>query len=49
MVKVQIKSEKLTSFSGIFPIMEKFDRMLSCTIDSTLGLRSKCMAINIAR
>ena len=41
MVKVQIKSEKLTSFSGIFPIMEKFDRMLSCTIDSTLGLRSK--------
>ena len=41
MVKVQIKSEKLTSFGGIFPIMEKFDRMLSCTIDSTLGLRSK--------
>ena len=37
MVKVQIKSEKLTSFGGIFPIMEKFDRMLSCTIDSTLG------------
>ena len=41
MVKIQIKSEKLTSFGGIFPIMEKFDRMLSCTIDSTLGLRSK--------
>ena len=41
MVKVQIKSEKLTSFGGIFPIMEKFDRMLSHTIDSTLGLRSK--------
>ena len=41
MVKVQIKSEKLTSFGVIFPIMEKFDRMLSCTIDSTLGLRSK--------
>ena len=41
MAKVQIKSEKLTSFGGIFPIMEKFDRMLSCTIDSTLGLRSK--------
>ena len=27
MAKVQIKSEKLTSFGGIFPIMEKFDRM----------------------
>ena len=42
MTKIQIKSEKLTSFGGIFPIMEKFDRMLSHTIiDSTLGLRSK--------
>ena len=39
--KIQIKSEKHTSFGGIFPIMEKFDRMLSHTIDSTLGLRSK--------
>ena len=44
MARIQIKSEKLTSFGGIFPIMEKFDkfdRMLSHTIDSTLGLRSK--------
>ena len=41
MTKIQIKSEKLTSFGGIFPIMKKFDRMLSRTIDSTLGLRSK--------
>lgn len=41
MTKIQIKSEKLTSFGGIFPIMEKFDRMLSRTIDSILGLRSK--------
>ena len=41
MAKIQIKSEKLTSFGGIFPIMDKFDRMLSRTIDSTLGLRSK--------
>ena len=31
MAKIQIKSEKLTSFGGIFPIMEKFDRMLSHT------------------
>ena len=29
--KIQIKSEKHTSFGGIFPIMEKFDRMLSHT------------------
>ena len=41
MPKIQIKSEKLTSFGGLFPIMEKFDSMLSRTIDSTLGLRSK--------
>ena len=41
MAKIQIKSEKLTSFGGIFPIMEKFDRMLSHTIVSTLDLRSK--------
>ena len=27
MAKIQIKSEKLTSFGGIFPIMEKFDRI----------------------
>ena len=41
MAKIQIKSKKLTSFGGIIPIMEKFDRMLCHTIDSTLGLRSK--------
>ena len=41
MAKIQIKSEKLTSFGGIFLIIEKFYRMLSHTIDSTLGLRSK--------
>ena len=41
MTKVQIKSEKLTPFGGIFPIMEKFDRLLGQTIDSTLGLRSR--------
>ena len=41
MAKVQIKSEKLTPFGGIFAIMEQFDALLSQTIDSTLGLRSK--------
>ena len=41
MAKVQIKSEKLTPFGGIFSIMEQFDSTLSSIIDSTLGLRSK--------
>lgn len=39
MAKVQIKSEKLTPFGGIFPIMEQFNILLGETIDSTLGLR----------
>ena len=39
MARVQIKSEKLTPFGGIFSIMEKFDSMLSPVIDSTLGQR----------
>ena len=41
MAKIQIKSEKLTPFGGIFSIMEQFDSILSSVIDSTLGLRSK--------
>ena len=41
MVKVQIKSEKVISFGGIFSIMEQFDGLLSNVIDSTLGLRSR--------
>ena len=41
MAKVQIKSEKLIPFGGIFSIMEQFDALLSQTIDSTLGLRCK--------
>ena len=36
---MHIKSEKLTPFGGIFPIMEQFDALLSKTIDSTLGRR----------
>ena len=39
MTKIQIKSEKLTPFGGIFSIMEQFDALLAQTIDSTLGLR----------
>ena len=33
MVKVAIKSEKLSPFGGIFSIMEQFDSMLSPIID----------------
>lgn len=39
MAKVQIKSEKITPFGGIFSIMEQFDALLSNVIDSTLGKR----------
>ena len=39
MAKIQIKSEKLIPFGGIFSIMEQFDALLAQTIDSTLGLR----------
>lgn len=41
MTKVQIKSEKLTPFGGLFPIMKQFDSTLSSVIDSTLGQRCK--------
>ena len=34
MAKIQIKSEKLTPFGGIFSIMEQFDSTLSSLIDS---------------
>ena len=37
MVKVAIKSEKLSPFGGIFSIMELFDSNLSSVIDSTLA------------
>ena len=39
MAKIQIKSEKLTPFGGIFSTMEQFGSTLSSVIDSTLGLR----------
>ena len=37
MAKVQIKSEKLTPFGGIFSIMEKFDSMLNTDDEDALG------------
>ena len=39
MAKVQIKSEKVTPFRGVFLIMEQFEALLAQTIDFTLGLR----------
>lgn len=41
MAKIQIKSEKLSPFGGIFSIMEQFDSNLSSVIDSTLGMRCR--------
>lgn len=41
MAKVQLKSERITPFGGIFSIMEQFDALLSNVIDLTLGFRSK--------
>ena len=37
MANVQIKSEKLTPFGRIFPIMKQFDALLVQTIDSTIS------------
>ena len=39
MAKIQIKSEKLTPFGGIFSILEQLDSMLSPISDQTLGQR----------
>ena len=44
MAKVQIKSEKIIAFGGIFFVLDRFDRILSSVIDSHLGLRSKLIA-----
>ena len=40
MAKVQIKSEKLTPFGGVFHVMELFEPHLSHIINGTLGKRS---------
>ena len=39
MAKIQIKSEKLTPFGGIFHVMELFERHLSHIIDGALEKR----------
>ena len=37
MAKIQIKSEKLTPFGGIFSIMEKFDSKFRCELQQILS------------
>ena len=49
MAKIQIKSEKLTPFGGMFSFMEQFDSTLSSVIDSTLGLRCRSLVISTAK
>ena len=39
MAKVQIKSEKITPFGGIFHVRELFSRYIGPIIDEVLGLR----------
>ena len=39
MAKVQIKSEKITPFGGIFHVRELFSRYVGSVIDEVLGLR----------
>ena len=48
MAKVQIKSEKLTPFGGIFSIMEQFDALFQLKpIDSTLGFEMHYVWLSI--
>ena len=39
MAKIQIKTEKVTPFGGIFPIMGAFDRFLGKIADSSIGIQ----------
>ena len=47
MAKVQIKSEKLTPFGGIFSIMEQFDALLAQTHRFHLGIEMHYVWISI--
>ena len=41
MVKVSIKSDKVTPFGGVFSVMDAFSSVLGSTIDNSLGIRCK--------
>ena len=47
MAKVQIKSEKITPFGGIFHVRELYSRYVGPVIDKVLGLR--CTSDTILR
>ena len=47
--KVQIKSEKITPFGGIFHVRELFSRYIGPIIDEVLGLRCTSYGYQSAR
>ena len=49
MVKVAIKSEKLSPFGGIFHMREQFSRFVGPVIDKALGLRCTSYGYQSAR
>ena len=49
MAKVQIKSERVTPFGGIFHVRELFTRFVGPVIDKVLGLRCTSYGYQSAR
>ena len=49
MAKVQIKSERVTPFGGIFHVRELFSRYVGPVIDKVLGLRCTSYGYQSAR
>ena len=50
MAKVQIKSETIATFGGIFHVMDVFERLgLGRLIDSSLGKREASLPLSTAR
>ena len=47
--KIQIKSEKITPFGGIFHVREHFSRFVGPVIDKVLGLRCTSYGYQSAR
>ena len=49
MAKVNIKSERITPFGGIFHVREQFSRFVGPVIDKVLGLRCTSFGYQSAR
>ena len=47
MAKVQIKSEKITPFGGIFHVRELFSRFVAPIIDKVLGIRCEIQTLRV--